>query len=303
MTLKQLEYFLSCATLLNFRKAAQLHYLSPPTLTRNISNLEEELGVQLFQRDSHKVKLTEVGSNFFTSAYQMLVVYHKFYEQVNLSGQHLQRRGNPFLIGSYAFDGMYGKLVDLILEQPDFFMNKPIHIDFIDTGEMLDAVCNGDIQIGIDSEEHVRQSGHAFEMRVLDRVPFHVAVSPEHPLAGTDCISLESLLQHLRHPTVHPEGGRIFRQKPDFPIDCAQSVEKLGELTIDSIPNLQTLLDQKELPADSMLILPRYLTAVNTGSLPRIEIEGTPCFTNYVIFWRKDNTNPDIPKFINAILP
>lgn len=303
MTLKQLEYFLSCATLLNFRKAAQLHYLSPPTLTRNISNLEEELGVQLFQRDNHKVKLTEVGSSFFSSAYQMLVVYHNFYEQVNLSGQHLLRRGNPFLIGSYAFDGMYGKLVDLILEQPDYFMNKPIHIDFIDTGKMVDAVCNGDIQIGIDSEEHVRQSGYAFETRLLERVPFHVAVSPEHPLAGTDCISLEVLLQHFRHSNIHPDNGRFFRQQPNFPIDCARAVERLGELTIDSIPNLQALLDQGCLPADSMLILPRYLTAVNTGSLPRIEIEGTPCFTNYVLFWRRDNIDPDIPKFVDSILP
>lgn len=57
MTLKQMEYFLSCATLLNFRKAAQLHYLSPPTLTRHISALEKELNVPLFVRDSHKVKL------------------------------------------------------------------------------------------------------------------------------------------------------------------------------------------------------------------------------------------------------
>ena len=300
MTLKQLEYFLSCATLLNFRKAAQLHYLSPPTLTRHISNLEEELGVQLFHRDSHKVKLTAVGSNFFTSAYQMLVVYHKFYEQANLSGQHLQRRGNPFLIGSYAFDGTYGSLVDLILEQPDYFMNRPIHIDFIDAGGMVDAVHNGEVQIGIDSEQHIRQSGYSFETRLLSRVPFHVAVAPEHLLAGTNTISPEDLLKHFRNPGIHP---RIFKSIPNFPVDSVQALAHLGELTIDAIPNLLQLLQEGSLPADSMLILPRYLTADRIGLLPRIEIEGAPCSTNYVLFWRKDNTNPDILKFINSIFP
>lgn len=298
MTLKQLEYFLSCATLLNFRKAAQLHYLSPPTLTRHISNLEEELGVQLFQRDSHKVKLTEVGVTFFSSAYQMLLVYHKFYENTNLSGLHLQRRGNPFLIGSYAFDGMYGSLVDLILEQPDYFMNRPIHIDFIDAGGMIDAVQNGDIQIGIDSEEHVRQSGYPFEMQLLERVPFHVAVAPEHPLAGIGHISLEVLLQYLSGSTIPP---RIFQRIPDFPVESSTAVQQLGELTIDSIPQLLQFLDTEPLPLDSMLILPRHLTAGKTVLLPRIEIEGDPCFTNYVLFWRKDNTNPDIPRFIYSI--
>ena len=300
MTLKQLEYFLSCATLLNFRKAAQLHYLSPPTLTRHISNLEEELGVQLFQRDSHKVKLTEVGVTFFSSAYQMLLVYHKFYENTNLSGLHLQRRGNPFLIGSYAFDGMYGSLVDLILEQPDYFMNRPIHIDFIDAGGMVNAVGNGEVQIGIDSEQHVRQSGTDFETRLLERVPFHVAVAPEHPLAGANAISLEDLLKHFRNPDIHPG---IFNGNLDFPVDSVQALAHLGELTIDAIPSLLQLLRESSLPANSMLILPRYLTADRIGLLPRIEIEGSPCSTNYVLFWRKDNTNPDILKFINSILP
>lgn len=56
MTLKQLEYFLACAVLQNFRKAAQLHYISPPTLTRQISALEDELGSRLFVRNSHSVK-------------------------------------------------------------------------------------------------------------------------------------------------------------------------------------------------------------------------------------------------------
>lgn len=300
MTLKQLEYFLSCATLLNFRKAAQLHYLSAPTLSRNISNLEEELGVQLFLRDSHKVKLTEAGVTFFTSAYQMLVLYHKFYDRVNLSGQHLQRRGDPFIIGSYAFDGTYGSLVDLILQQPDYFMGRPIQIDFVDAGEMVDAVLNGDIQIGMDSKIHVLQSGYPFEMRTLSRVPFHVALAPEHLLAGTESISLETLLQHFADHGVHSE---LLTRELDCPLDSVQGVKALGELTIDSIPKLIQFLQSNPLPADAMLILPRDLTADKLSLLPRIEIEGNPCSTKYVLFWRKDNDNPDIPKFFNAILP
>ena len=298
MTLKQLEYFLSCATLLNFRKAAQLHYISPPTLTRHISALEEELGISLFERDSHKVKMTDAGSEFFQTAYGMLVVYQNFYDKTNLAGMRLQRQGDPFLIGSYAFDGMYGTLVDQILALPDYFLNRPIHIDFIDAGKMITSVRNGDVQIGIDSEAHIKKYGDIFEMKLLRRVPFHVAVGPEHPLSRKKFLYLEELLPYFRSNDVHPMKGKPFLSKLTFPIDSAEALRKIGEFTIEALPELFPILDKDHIEKDTIAILPSMLTAGNTFQLHRVEIVGTPCSTNYMLFWRKDNRNPDISKFM-----
>ena len=301
MTLKQLEYFLSCATLLNFRKAAQLHYISPPTLTRSISSLEEELGIQLFQRDSRNMVLTEMGSVFFDSAFHMLVTYQNFYDRTNLAGMRLRRQGNPFLVGSYAFDGMYGALVDLLLAQPDYFLNRPIHIDFSDSGDMIDSVLNGDVYIGIDSHEHVMRSGHNFETRLLAKVPFQAAVPDTSPLAGIKSICLEALLKHFRDQTPHPKGGAFFREKLCSSIVSAEQLRQLGECTIDALPELMDIMNQESLPSSTILILPRLLTAGGTGQLHRIDIEGDPCSTDYVLFWCKDNRDPDILKFINTV--
>lgn len=61
MELRVLNYFLMVAREENITKAAQLLHLTQPTLSRQISALEEELGVTLFQRSNHSIILTDEG--------------------------------------------------------------------------------------------------------------------------------------------------------------------------------------------------------------------------------------------------
>ena len=61
MDLRVLKYFLMVAREENITKAAQLLHVTQPTLSRQLMQLEEELGVQLFHRGKHNVTLTEDG--------------------------------------------------------------------------------------------------------------------------------------------------------------------------------------------------------------------------------------------------
>ncbi len=61
MELRVLRYFLMVAREENITKAAQLLHVTQPTLSRQLMQLEEELGVKLFQRSSHSIILTEDG--------------------------------------------------------------------------------------------------------------------------------------------------------------------------------------------------------------------------------------------------
>lgn len=68
MDLAQLKNFVALAQVLNFSTVARQAFISQPALTKQISRLEEELGVQLFRRTKHGVSLTYAGSEFYTYA-------------------------------------------------------------------------------------------------------------------------------------------------------------------------------------------------------------------------------------------
>lgn len=61
MELRVLRYFLAVAREENITKAAALLHLTQPTLSRQLMQLEEELGVKLFRRSQHRIVLTDAG--------------------------------------------------------------------------------------------------------------------------------------------------------------------------------------------------------------------------------------------------
>lgn len=77
MELRVLNYFLAVAREENFTKAAKQLYITQPTLSRQIADLEEELGVKLFLRSNHNIILTEDGLLLKQRAQEILTLADK----------------------------------------------------------------------------------------------------------------------------------------------------------------------------------------------------------------------------------
>src|SRR5258708_15329212 len=72
MELRQLRYFIVLSEELHFNRAAKRLHLSQPPLTRQIRQLEDELGVSLVYRTTRKVALTDAGHAFANEARQIM---------------------------------------------------------------------------------------------------------------------------------------------------------------------------------------------------------------------------------------
>ncbi|MBQ4831731.1 HTH-type transcriptional activator IlvY [Pseudoalteromonas sp. MMG010] len=102
---KHLNYFLALAKTLHFARASELCHISAPTLSRNIKQLEEEVGVTLFARDNRSVKLTQAGSAFIDYATATLVNWQRFKVGVNEPQQHIYGEVSIYcsVTASYSF--------------------------------------------------------------------------------------------------------------------------------------------------------------------------------------------------------
>src|SRR5674476_1572942 len=72
MTLNELRYVVAVARELNFRRAAEKSFISQPALSLAIQKLEEELGVQIFERGKSEVSVTPIGVQIVEQAQRVL---------------------------------------------------------------------------------------------------------------------------------------------------------------------------------------------------------------------------------------
>ncbi|AUI71681.1 LysR family transcriptional regulator [Companilactobacillus alimentarius] len=131
MELRVLNYFLMIAREENITRAANLLHISQPTLSRQIANLEEELGTKLFVRQSHKITLTEDGMLLRRRAEEMRQLSDKIKDE--LSSDKTELSGN-ISIGSGEFRGM-NELSDIIVS---FHKKYPLVTFNIQSGNAKD---------------------------------------------------------------------------------------------------------------------------------------------------------------------
>ncbi len=119
MEIRLLKYFIAVAEEESFTKAASILNLTQPTLSRQLSDLEEELGVQLFVRGKRKVTLTDEGLLLKKRASEILALVEKTEEEVKTDQGRLQ---GTIAIGAGETSG-FNDLVPVIhrfhTEHPD----------------------------------------------------------------------------------------------------------------------------------------------------------------------------------------
>lgn len=185
MELYQLRYFLAVAETGNFTKAAQRCFVSQPSLSQQILNLEEEFGQPLFHRLGRKAVLTEAGKTLMEGARRILT-------DVDQTLQELKEdtaQGPKVVIGAIpTVAPFFFPALLAYCRASEIALNIQTHEDF--RRPLAEAVLDGQLDWALISLPFNEPRLH---IEKLYSEPLWVAMSATHRLAQAETLTFESL--------------------------------------------------------------------------------------------------------------
>lgn len=182
MTLVQLQYVLAVAEYKNFTIAADKSFVTQPTLSMQIQKLEKELNIEIFDRTSHPIKITQIGEKIVSQAKTILMEANRMKHLVNEEKGLLE---GDFVIG--VIPTILPSLVPLFYKT--FQKNNPksnLIIKELQTDKIVKGIKDGSLDFGI-------VVSPLYEDQIVERPLYYeplVAYVPNsHRLSGEEHIS------------------------------------------------------------------------------------------------------------------
>ena len=192
MTLQQIKYVLGVAECGSFNRAAEKLYISQPSLTASIHDLERELGFQIFNRSARGTTATERGENFISDAKNLYTDFESFLKK------YTAKEKKSFSVAALYYTFARKAFVEVVKN----FSEKDYDFSFRELRAMsvIDDVANEKSDVGILylSENNRDEISKALQSKKLD---FHhltecnafVYMHKNHPLAKKTWISVDEL--------------------------------------------------------------------------------------------------------------
>lgn len=199
MELRHLRYFVCVAEEKNIGRAALRLHISQPPLTRQIQQLEDQIGVQLFQRTNRGVELTDAGRVLYEDACNILGMTERAIERSNKAAQGLLGRVDVAIFGSGIFDAIPRLMRTFREEHPEV----SIYLHNMVKEEQIDALRHRRITLAFN---RLMRPVEGLVSEVLLTEPLYVVLPSDNPLTARTAVSMKELEQT---PLVlYPTGAR-----------------------------------------------------------------------------------------------
>jgi LysR family transcriptional regulator, benzoate and cis,cis-muconate-responsive activator of ben and cat genes len=285
MEFRQLEYFLGVASELHFSKASEKLFIAQPALSRQIQQLEQNLGVILFERDKRNVKLTPAGEYLNQEALRLLSQLKNIRHRTQLI--HLGEEGD-IRIG-HPGSAIYSVIPPLLSNLKLLYPNIKANLSEILDNYVLIALKKYEIDVGFIRELHPDKY---LNSKVLYKETFALVLPENHPINEDNFKSLAQvkhenfiLPPHNSSSTYHDMLFRICEREGFLPNIVHES--NYGATILRLV--------EHNLGVSLMPISYKFSSAMRVKF---IELKKIPEQTQLSIVWRKDDNNPVLQNFI-----
>ena len=205
-TLHQLRILKAVAIEQSFTKAAGLLYLSQPSLSKHITILENNLGVRLINRQTHKISLTQNGKVFLKYSERILALCEESCRALTKNEKKEQEElkiGTNQLLGYYFFPKLFG-----LSNQGFQHINANIKID--STERVANQILSQKLDLALTSIEiyDFLNENSKIKIEYYMNDPFYLIISTSHPFAKRGTINKNDLYS-LDYITLNPNNPAI----------------------------------------------------------------------------------------------
>ncbi|MDG8279349.1 LysR family transcriptional regulator [Streptococcus pneumoniae] len=193
MNIQQLRYVVAIANSGTFREAAEKMYVSQPSLSISVRDLEKELGFKIFRRTSSGTFLTRRGMEFYEKSQELVKGFDIFQNQY----ANPEEEKDEFSVASQHYDFLPPTITAFSERYPDY---KNFRIFESTTVQILDEVAQGHSEIGIiylnnQNKKGIMQRVEKLGLEVIELIPFHthIYLREGHPLAQKEELVMEDL--------------------------------------------------------------------------------------------------------------
>src|SRR5258706_7642167 len=210
MELRHLRYFLAVGEALNFTKAAAQLRVAQPALSRQVQDLEDEIGVDLLKRSPRGVTLTAEGKLFLDEVRELLKRADVSVEKVRA----LARGEYGELHVGYAPSPTVEILPPALAAFQKAVPRVKVLLHDLSSYELIARLQNATLELAVMVRQPVGDQTAGIQFELLRTYPLCVAMTAKHPFARLKSITLEKLaaeplLGFLRKDS--PEYNRILQ--------------------------------------------------------------------------------------------
>lgn len=285
---RHLKYFLAVAEDLHFRKAADRLFISQPGLSRQIKQMEEELGVKLFERHNRKVELTKVGEYLKSEIRRNLKNLDDIFNHARLLNDGIGGDLKFGYVGSAIQEIIPNLLLKFRTENP----NALFSLKEMDNQKQIENLMSHDIDIGFVRLERVPRS---LEIKPVLKENFCLVLPKNHPVSEGNYKNM-SQFKNDAFILFDPKYSAFYFEKVMQIFDDSGFVPIISHNTIHA-SSIYKLVENNF----GISIVPKSLQSNNIDGIKFIELDKIPQKTVLSAVWNKENRNPILKNFLKHL--
>lgn len=289
MTSKQIECFITVAKTLNFTQASDILFMSQPTVSRQINDLEKDLNLVLFYRGQSSVRLTPAGL-VMLQAFNELNEFMS--EQVSVARKmNLGENGSLTIgfISAMDINEIFADTIDMFLK---LYPNISITYKLFSYDEIESQLRNGAIDVAF-IHDFAPLNPSEFLFDKVCHTQMYLLYGNKHSLATKENLCFEDFKNETFY-TAFPKDKIRNMWKKIF------NYYDISVWKTEQISNFETALLNISMGKGVGFIDPVTLH-INEKTFSRLNLPDEISSTSICITWRKKNFNPTIPLFTKLL--